>query len=78
METYSTILTGLSQLKRLKTDLVYFGQEVATLFFVFSLEYLLCIGHYEIISYHLDIHINSDFPTISQSSGQRFLENTIG
>lgn len=78
METYSTILTGLSQLKRLKTNLVHFGQEVATLFFIFSLNNLLCIGHYEIISYHLDIRINSDFPTISQSSGQRFLENTIG
>ena len=60
METYGAPLTGLGQLKRPRAHLVLFEQEAVALSLIHSLGNLLWVGHYEIISDHLDVCINSD------------------
>ena len=79
METYAAPLIVLSQLKRLRTNLVDLKQKRVALFLILSLGNLFWLDHYDIISYHLDICIKSEFSTKFPShSGQRFLQDIIG
>lgn len=68
VETYAAPLIVLSQLQRLRANLVDLKHKRVALFLILSLGNLFCVDHYEIISYYLDICIKSEFfHQISQS-----------